>query len=90
MARTAANPPAQAAAAAGHASSSGSASTAAAGPAAAAAGRSWGAALLGVPAVTVITPNELAKDLFQWVHDEEVVDALYLQVSWGLCLSLKF
>ncbi|WIA12365.1 hypothetical protein OEZ85_012414 [Tetradesmus obliquus] len=35
--------------------------------------------LLAVPAVTVITPNELARDLFQWVHDEEVVDALYLQ-----------
>jgi hypothetical protein len=37
--------------------------------------------LLAVPAVTVITPIELARDLFQWVHDEEVVDALYLQVS---------
>jgi hypothetical protein len=36
--------------------------------------------LLAVPAVTVITPHELARDLFQWVHDEEVVDALYLQV----------
>lgn len=38
------------------------------------------AAVLDVPAVNVITPNELARDLFQWVHDEEVVDALYLQV----------
>jgi hypothetical protein len=37
--------------------------------------------LLAVPAVTVITPFELARDLFQWVHDEEVVDALYLQVG---------
>eukprot|EP00775_Hariotina_reticulata_P006472 gene6472-6700_t len=43
--------------------------------------------LLGLPfakrkqhTVSVLTPNELARDLFKWVHDEEVVDALYLQV----------
>jgi hypothetical protein len=37
--------------------------------------------VLDVPGVNVITPNELSKDLFQWVHDEEVVDALYLQAA---------
>lgn len=39
------------------------------------------AALLDVPCFNVLTPNEVARDLFQWVHDEEVVDAPYLQVS---------
>lgn len=50
--------------------------------------------MLGVAAVNVITPNELSRELFQWVHDEEVVDALYLQVGgwgsfgmWAFCCS---
>lgn len=78
ISRAAHSAPARAAAtAAGH----GSSNAAAAAAAAAAAGSS-GCGVLDVPAVNIITPNELAKDLFQWVHDEEVVDALYLQVCY--------
>jgi hypothetical protein len=42
--------------------------------------------LFEAPAVSVLTPNELARDLFKWVHDEEVVDALYLQVKGFLII----
>jgi hypothetical protein len=49
--------------------------------------------LLDVPAVSVITPAELARDVFQWAHDEEVVDALYLQVGRavfsGACVGMR-
>ena len=39
--------------------------------------------VLAIPAVTVLTPTQVAKQLLQWAHDEEVVDALYLQVGVG-------
>jgi len=32
-------------------------------------------------AVSVLSPKELSEALFGWAHDEEVVDALYLQVG---------
>eukprot|EP00878_Enallax_costatus_P035158 GHUV01039150.1.p1 GENE.GHUV01039150.1~~GHUV01039150.1.p1 ORF type:complete len:330 (+),score=117.75 GHUV01039150.1:842-1831(+) len=71
LARTAAAAPGLAAAAA----QPGAARPAAAAPPVAA------AAMSDVPAVNVLTPNEVARDLFQWVHDEEVVDAPYLQAA---------
>jgi hypothetical protein len=81
ISRAAQSAPARAAAAAaGHGSST------AAAAAAAAAGSGGGGGVLDVPAVNIITPSELAKDLFQWVHDEEVVDALYLQVCFFVVL----
>ena len=33
------------------------------------------------PAVTVLTLGEICQELFVWAHDEEVVDALHLQVG---------
>lgn len=53
--------------------------------AAAASGVLSGSSSLDVPCVNVMTPTELARDLFQWVHDEEVVDAPYLQVRVWVC-----
>lgn len=50
------------------------------GGAVAGAGSGATAGVVNVPAVTIITPNEISQEVFQWSHDEEIVDALYLQV----------
>jgi hypothetical protein len=55
-----------------------------------AAGGGGRAPVLAVPAVTVLPPMQVAKQLLQWAHDEEVVDALYLQVRLGGCLAALF
>lgn len=35
-----------------------------------------------VPCPQQLSPDVLASEVFRWLHDEEVVDALYLQVRW--------
>mgnify|MGYP001807343006 CR=1 FL=1 len=92
-------PPAAAPAAAGGSAAAaqppgGGSSAAAAAAGAAGGGSAGGAAALplpplpppapgSVPMPAYVTPEELATQLFRWLHDEEVVDAPYLQVRGG-------
>ncbi|GIL90690.1 hypothetical protein Vretimale_15774 [Volvox reticuliferus] len=43
-----------------------------------------------VPMPQYITADELAQELFRWLHDEEVVDALYLQAALWEYMSAAF
>ncbi|PNW79878.1 hypothetical protein CHLRE_08g370250v5 [Chlamydomonas reinhardtii] len=90
-------PPAAAPAAAGGSAAAaqppgGGSSAAAAAAGAAGGGSAGGAAALplpplpppapgSVPMPAYVTPEELATQLFRWLHDEEVVDAPYLQAA---------